>query len=188
MTLKGSRVTAKKSREARQFNRENHTHFKQFNKREATSTKHTNVINDMRSGTDPREYEVFHRQKKDLLVGMINTSATVQEAWSKIKDDPALRIIVQGMNGNESVDPRHYLGNLLQQCVRDGMLVCVYERQTNDYSTYHKNRSINHRWRYIRKNNLPMITYYIIRDYRHSICEKCIKTIKKIGSAFINRW
>ena len=79
MTLKGSRVTAKKSREARQFNRENHTHFKQFNKREATSTKHTNVINDMRSGTDPREYEVFHRQKKDLLVGMINTSATVTD-------------------------------------------------------------------------------------------------------------
>tara|TARA_Y100001951_G_scaffold52952_1_gene41999 strand:+ start:82 stop:639 length:558 start_codon:yes stop_codon:yes gene_type:complete len=185
--MSSGKVTAKQSREARQYNRENHTHFKQFNKRGTTSTKHTNVANDMRADTDPREYEVFHRQKKDLLVSVINRSATVQEAWYKIKDDPALRIIVQGMNGNESVDPKHYLGNLLQQCVRDGMLVCVYERQLNDNSAYHKSRSINHRWRYIRKSNLPMITYYIIRDYRHSICEKCIKTIKKIGSAFINR-
>lgn len=185
--MSSGKVTAKQSREARQYNRENHTHFKQFNKRGTTSTKHTNVANDMRADTDPREYEVFHRQKKDLLVSVINRSATVQEAWYKIKDDPALRIIVQGMNGNESVDPKHYLGNLLQQCVRDGMLVCVYERQLNDNSAYHKSRSINHRWRYIRKSNLPMITYYIIRDYRHSICEKCIKTIKKIGLAFINR-
>ncbi len=185
--MSSGKVTAKQSREARQYNRENHTHFKQFNKRGTTSTKHTNVANDMRADTDPRKYEVFHRQKKDILVGVIKTSATVREAWSKIKDDPALRIIVQGMNGNESVDPKHYLGNLLQQCVRDGMLVCVYERQLNDNSAYHKSRSINHRWRYIRKSNLPMITYYIIRDYRHSICEKCIKTIKKIGSAFINR-
>jgi hypothetical protein len=187
MTYKGSRITSKKSRESRQHNRTNHTHFKQFNKRLPTSTKHNSVVDEMRADTTPAQYMIWHRNKKDLLVGVIKTSATVREAWSKIKDDPALRIIVQGMNGNESVDPQHYIGNLLQQCVRDGMLVCVYERQLNANSA---NQSINHRWRYMRKSNLPMITYYIIRDYRHSICEKCIKTIKKIvktGSAFINR-
>ena len=186
--MSSGKITAKQSRRARQYNRENHTHFRQFNKRSGFNTKHHNVMNDMRADTTPAQYMEWHRTKKDMLVGMIGTSTTVQEAWDKIKDDPALRTIVQGMNGYESVNPRHYIGNLLQQCVRDGMLVCVYERQMNDNSGYHKNQSINHRWRYIRKSNLPMISYYIIRDYRHSICEKCIKTIKKIGSAFINRW
>ena len=189
MTKSRGRTTGKQSRAAREWNRRNHTHFKQLNKRPiGYGTPHSRS-QDMRRGTPPNDYEMFHTMKRARLVSLIKTSVTIREFWNQIKDNPAQRSIVQGMNGVESTNPLQYLRSIMQRCVRDGTLVCVYERELNTNSA---KGSINHRWRYIRKSNLPMITYYIIKNYRHTICEKCIKTIKKIkkivsNPPFINR-
>ena len=169
---KTRRTTSKKARQAREWNRKNHTHFKHLNSRGA-SKRISKPEWDMRDNINKVEYSAFLIRKRALVVSLVKRSTTTRDMWNRIKDDKELRWIVQGMNGVESVNPMQYLRSFMQVCVDSGDLVCLYERDVN------KN-SVNHRWRYIRKNNIPMISYYIIKNYKHTICEKCLNTMKKI--------
>ncbi len=167
-------------RAARKYNRDNHTHFKHYNKRGKVIV--TPFVVPMKKDTNHKKYSVFFQQKKDTIVSLIKTSTTVEELMVVINSDPQLGWLTQGMNGESSVNPPHYVSNIIQKQVKDKRLLCMYERKPEDNVKH----SISHHWRYIRKDNHIMRTYYIVNEARRGICHACVSIVKRCAG-FINR-
>ena len=176
----GDKRSKKLLRAARKYNRDNHTHFKHYNKRGKVIV--APFVVPMKKDTNHKKYSVFFQQKKDTIVSLIKRSATVRELMVVINTDPQLGWLTRGMNGEASVDPHHYVSNILQKLVKDKRLLCVYERKPEN-NTKH---SISHHWRYIRKDNHMMRTYYILEETRRGICHACVRIVNRCAG-FINR-
>jgi hypothetical protein len=176
----GDKRSKKLLRAARKYNRDNHTHFKHYNKRGKVIV--TPFVVPMKKDTNHKKYSVFFQQKKDTIVSLIKRSTTVRELMVVINTDPQLGWLTRGMNGESSVDPHHYVSNILQKLVKDKRLLCVYERKPEN-NTKH---SISHHWRYIRKDNHMMRTYYILEETRRGICHACVRIVNRCAG-FINR-
>ena len=178
----GEKRSNKLLRAARKYNRDNHTHFKHYNKRDHTNITVAPFEVPMTKNTDGKDYRVFYETKKQLVVSLIKKSATVKELLVVINADPNLQMITHGLNGMSSKNPQHYVSNMLQKLVKEGRLLCMYEREANNDAK----KSVSHHWRYIRKDNHIMRTYYILEETRRGICHACIRIVRTC-LPFINR-
>jgi len=172
-------MTSKKSHLAKAWNEKNHTHFKHLNKADpSTRAKHFEM---------PMLRDVTHavaKQHRDSQLVLLTKeiggrSVTVADIMDKIAKHKELHVLVEGALGVNSINPRHYVLDLLASLVRQHKLLQQYENaESNYYSPRMKKRSTIARWRFVPNNNMAGRTLAEVRKLRViRYCSKCLRDI-----------
>ena len=172
-------MTSKKNHLAKAWNEKNHTHFKHLNKADpSTRAKHFEM---------PMLRDVTHavaKQHRDSQLVLLTKeiggrSVTVADIMDKIAKHKELHVLVEGALGVNSINPRHYVQDLLASLVRQHKLLQQYENaESNYYSPRMKKRSTIARWRFVPNNNMAGRTLAEVRKLRViRYCSKCLRDI-----------
>ena len=172
-------MTSKKNHLAKAWNEKNHTHFKHLNKADpSTRAKHFEMP--MLRGVTHAEAKQHRDSQLVLLTKEIGgRSVTVADIMDKIAKHKELHVLVEGALGVNSINPRHYVQDLLASLVRQHKLLQQYENaESNYYSPRMKKRSTIARWRFVPNNNMAGRTLAEVRKLRViRYCSKCLRDI-----------
>ena len=164
--------SSKRRREAKEFNEENHTHFRQLFKTSLSNrAKHT--AHPMTVGVPTKITREHRRYQLNLLLDTIGGKTwTVKELMKECMKENLI-VLFEGAKGIDSEDKDKYLANLLNTLLDEHKLVRVYEHTGIGKA----------RWRYIPNTN--MINRMLIEIYKdktiQSIKNYCIKCIKIVS-------
>ena len=172
-------MTSKKNHLAKAWNEKNHTHFKHLNKADpSTRAKHFEM---------PMLRDVTHavaKQHRDSQLVLLTKeiggrSVTVADIMDKIAKHKELHVLVEGALGVNSINPRHYVQDLLASLVRQHKLLQQYENaESKYYSPRMKKHSTIARWRFVPNNNMAGRTLAEVRKLRViRYCSKCLRDI-----------
>ena len=172
-------MTSKKRNLAKAWNEKNHTHFKHLNKADpSTRAKHFEM---------PMLRDVTHavaKQHRDSQLVLLTKeiggrSVTVADIMDKIAKHKELHVLVEGALGVNSINPRHYVQDLLASLVRQHKLLQQYENaESKYYSPRMKKHSTIARWRFVPNNNMAGRTLAEVRKLRViRYCSKCLRDI-----------
>ena len=172
-------MTSKKNHLAKAWNEKNHTHFKHLNKADpSTRAKHFEM---------PMLRDVTHavaKQHRDSQLVLLTKeiggrSVTVAAIMDKIAKHKELHVLVEGALGVNSINPRHYVQDLLASLVRQHKLLQQYENaESKYYSPRMKKHSTIARWRFVPNNNMAGRTLAEVRKLRViRYCSKCLRDI-----------
>ena len=172
-------MTSKKNHLAKAWNEKNHTHFKHLNKADpSTRAKHFEM---------PMLRDVTHavaKQHRDSQLVLLTKeiggrSVTVADIMDKIAKHKELHVLVEGALGVNSINPRHYVLDLLGSLVAQHKLLRQYENaESNYYSPRMKKNATIARWRYVPNNNMAGRTLAEVRKLRViRYCSKCLRDI-----------
>ena len=172
-------MTSKKNHLAKAWNEKNHTHFKHLHKADpSTRAKHFEMP--MLRGVTHAEAKQHRDSQLVLLTKEIGgRSVTVADIMDKIAKHKELHVLVEGALGVNSINPRHYVQDLLASLVRQHKLLQQYENaESNYYSPRMKKRSTIARWRFVPNNNMAGRTLAEVRKLRViRYCSKCLRDI-----------
>ena len=174
-------MTSKRERKnlASEWNKKNHTHFKHLNKADRSTRAKTFEIPMLR-GLSHAEAKKHRDSQLVLLTKEIGgRSVTVADIMNKIDKQKELHVLVEGALGVNSINPRHYVQDLLASLVRQHKLLQQYENaESNYYSPRMKKRSTIARWRFVPNNNMAGRTLAEVRKLRViRYCSKCLRDI-----------
>ena len=172
-------MTSKKNHLAKAWNEKNHTHFKHLHKADpSTRAKHFEM---------PMLRDVTHavaKQHRDSQLVLLTKeiggrSVTVADIMDKIAKHKELHVLVEGALGVNSINPRHYVLDLLGSLVAQHKLLRQYENaESNYYSPRMKKNATIARWRYVPNNNMAGRTLGEVRKLRViRYCSKCLRDI-----------
>ena len=172
-------MTSKKNHLAKAWNEKNHTHFKHLNKADpCTRAKHFEM---------PMLRDVTHavaKQHRDSQLVLLTKeiggrSVTVADIMDKIAKHKELHVLVEGALGVNSINPRHYVLDLLGSLVAQHKLLRQYENaESKYYSPRMKKHSTIARWRFVPNNNMAGRTLAEVRKLRViRYCSKCLRDI-----------
>ena len=172
-------MTSKKNHLAKAWNEKNHTHFKHLHKADpSTRAKHFEM---------PMLRDVTHavaKQHRDSQLVLLTKeiggrSVTVADIMDKIAKHKELHVLVEGALGVNSINPRHYVQDLLASLVRQHKLLQQYENaESKYYSPRMKKHSTIARWRFVPNNNMAGRTLAEVRKLRViRYCSKCLRDI-----------
>ena len=172
-------MTSKKNHLAKAWNEKNHTHFKHLNKADpSTRAKHFEMP--MLRGVTHAEAKQHRDSQLVLLTKEIGgRSVTVADIMDKIAKHKELHVLVEGALGVNSINPRHYVQDLLASLVRQHKLLQQYENaESNYYSPRMKKNATVARWRFVPNNNMAGRTLAEVRKLRViRYCSKCLRDI-----------
>jgi len=172
-------MTSKKNHSAKAWNEKNHTHFKHLHKADPnTRAKHFELP--MLRGLTHTEAKQHRDSQLILLAKEIGgRSVTVDDIMNKMNKQKGLHVLVEGALGVNSLDPRHYVLDLLGSLVKQHKLLRQYENaESKYYSPRMKKNTVVARWRYVPNNNMAGRTLAEVRKLRVvRYCTKCLRDI-----------